>query len=132
VSLLCPMRFTQKLWYIRNESADEEAEEAARRASNFIPIPFADYYSIVKKQTYEAWLSSWSTTKIPERNGVVIKGRRNKVVINRLFPGHCTATHIYPIEDLASPPLICEWCDEEMMSVKHVIVGCRILQVGNR
>jgi len=122
-----------------NEKADDEAKRAARRTAEFIPIPFKDYYNVIREKTYKVWREKWSLERkylreitaepMPKRTYPNIKGRRKEVVINRLLLGHCAATHRYLIEDRASPPPLCEWCEDDVMSLKHILVECRSLQL---
>ena len=42
-----------------NETADRIAKEAARRPAKFIPIPFRDWYSLVRRKLNGVWKREW-------------------------------------------------------------------------
>ena len=42
-----------------NERADRIAKEAACQPEEFIPIPFKDWYSNVRKRMYERGMKEW-------------------------------------------------------------------------
>ena len=55
---------------------------------------------------------------------------REEVVINRLRLGHTLITHgyLFDYEDgfIRQPP--CRWCEAELLSIKHVLLDCPVLQ----
>ena len=54
--------------------------------------------------------------------------RKEEVIINRLRTGHCRLTHGYFMNrDTVEAPPVCEWCHNEFLSVKHLLLECNQL-----
>ena len=54
--------------------------------------------------------------------------RKEEVIINRLRTGHCRLTHGYLMNrDTLEAPLVCQWCRNEFLSVKHLLLECNQL-----
>ena len=48
--------------------------------------------------------------------------RKSEVILNRLRSGHCRFTHAYLMEGYAPP--LCMFCQDAIMSVKHIFIDC--------
>ena len=48
--------------------------------------------------------------------------RREQVIIHRIRIGHTRLTHSYLMEERPAP--FCEFCDDEMLTVKHIMIHC--------
>ena len=122
-----------------NERADKLAKQAA--AANceipYFPLPVSDAHAIATAKVRELFNAEWAVTG---RNLVQLKSslgpwkhhkslnRRGEVVINRLRAGHTFITHGY-LMDPTRPdiPPLCEFCQDAVMSVQHVLLSCSAL-----
>ena len=52
------------------------------------------------------------------------------MVINRLKLGHARVTHgyLFEYEDGFIHQPMCRWCQAELLSIKHVLLECRVLK----
>jgi len=120
-----------------NESADNEAKNAANKPREFIPVPYTDLYPSIEQRTRELWKIRWSTEvkHLKEISGEPKRWctkralkRRDEVIINRLRLGHCAATHKYLFERGINPPPVCSLCGSDIMTVKHLMIECQQLR----
>ena len=50
---------------------------------------------------------------------------KEEVIINRLRTEHCRLTHGYLMNrDTLEAPPVCEWCHNEFLNVKHLLLEC--------
>lgn len=120
-----------------NEAADTAAKLAARRAPQFITIPYTDWYPLIKERMSEKWKEVWMSRrlKIAEINFDVKTwskkniSRREEVIMNRLRAGYSYITHGY-LMDSSVPDIapVCELCNNSVLTVKHIMVQCPELQ----
>ena len=123
----------------QNERAGEAAKDASKRPAEFIPIPYRDWFPVIRKKVYEIWNDSWQTerrdlTKIKKSPGkwkreTTPLNREEEVVLNRLRMEHTNITHRYLLdsENAVHRP-ICGWCNLEILTVKHFLVECQELE----
>jgi len=121
-----------------NERADREAKAAAARMPEFIPVPYTDWYKLIRSKCRLSWREEWMNSG---RHLVEIKSepgkwnskggicRRDEVVINRLRLGHTNLTHSYLFDPAIQRPMPpCELCGDAAMTVKHVLLECENLR----
>ena len=126
-----------------NELADAAAKEIAKRNAQFVVVPYKDWYTTIRKRTYELWEERWrqegrSMRQIKDKpgkwkaTGARLK-RRDQAVLNRLRLEHTNVTHNYRFttENSGQPPL-CNWCNDAVLSVRHMLITCpRLAQCRN-
>ena len=76
-----------------NERGDQAAREAAMRPAEFIPVPYRDWFPLIKEKTHYLWNESWRNEGRELRSLKVRPGkwksatmklnRSEEVVINR-------------------------------------------------
>jgi len=121
-----------------NEAADREAKVAAAGVPEFIPVPYNDWYKLVREKCREKWKEEWQNSgrhlleirnepgKWNTQSGM---SRRDEIVINRLRLGHTNLTHSYLFDpDIQRPMPPCELCNDAAMTVKHILLDCANLQ----
>ena len=117
-----------------NERADARAKEATKRSTEWIPIHYKDYYPIIKEKINSYREQAWSQTSNKLKD---IKDnlhpwtshslkRREEVILNRLRIGHTNLTHKYLMESTIPP--ICFICNNNVLTVKHLLTQCLLLQ----
>lgn len=121
-----------------NDRADLEAKRASLRPEEFIPIPYRNWFPLIRKRLSQLWTERWVNDRkdLYELKQVPAKwktryriSRRDEVVINRLRLGHTRSTHGYLYDDQGfGVPRICPWCDVEIFRIKHILINCRALQ----
>ena len=121
-----------------NERADTAAKEAAGARAEFIQIPYQDWYPEIRRQTYAIWKQQWQRVggKLTEIKPVPSKwkkiqniSRRTEVILNRLRLGHTHITQSYLFEgEVEGPPPVCGWCNQAVVSVKHILIECGGIQ----
>ena len=59
--------------------------------------------------------------------------RREELVMNRLRAGYCRLTHGYLMENVAPQvPPVCRFCNNAVMTIKHILFACPNLTVERR
>ena len=125
-----------------NEKADEAAVTAARRSEEYITVYYKDWYPVIRRAVLEKWNGEWQTTdqklkEIKQRVGPwrprERRSRREEVVVNRLRAGHCLLTHGYLMENNGPQiPPICGFCNDAILTVKHLLIECPNLNQERR
>ena len=122
-----------------NERADSQAKAGLNTTiepKNY-RLPFSDYKPKVNEYIKGIWQQRWDHKHIRER---VIKlhylnpfikpyhiynlSRKDEVIIHRLRIGHTRLTHRYLMEDPFKQQPYCEYCDSDLISVKHILIDC--------
>ena len=122
-----------------NKIVDIEARRASSRPPEFIPIPFRNWYPEIRRQAKELWRQQWRSESrdfyelkptLKKWAKMFQMSRREEVIINRLRLGHTLITHgyLFDYEDcfIQQPP--CRWCEAELLSIRHVLLDCPVLQ----
>ena len=112
------------------------ADEAARRPEEYIPVCYLDWFPVVYAAVRQEWNTRWHNSRSalrvvqPELRPMMWMERLScrEVVINRLKCGHTLFSHGYLIY-YTGPRLlpICEYCQDALMSVNHVLLDCPAL-----
>ena len=122
-----------------NERADSQAKAGLNTTiepKNY-RLPFSDYKPKVNEYIKGLWQQRWDHKHNRER---VIKlhylnpfikpyhihnlSRKDEVIIHRLRIGHTRLTHRYLMEDPFKQQPYCEYCDSDLISVKHILIDC--------
>lgn len=121
-----------------NERADKAAKTAAEKQPEFIPIHFSDWIPLIRSAILQSWNNEWTNChdkmrevipNVEKRDFRNKLSRRDEVIINRLRTGHTWFSHQHLINEVvATPPPLCEFCDDALTSVKHTLIECRALQ----
>ena len=119
-----------------NERADQAATRASRRFPELIPTYYKDIHFCITTSFRDKRSLEWSRSvsklrdvmnELKDRPCNISVPRKQEVIINRLRLGHCIFSSRYRMEGLPLPPQ-CNFCQSELMSVKHVLVECTALQ----
>lgn len=125
-----------------NERADCAAKEAAKKPAEFVFIPYRDWYPLIKKRVYDLWEEEWNLQRrdlqsIKSRPGKWnekrMPSRQEEICLNRLRLEHTAITHGYLTnpDDLGQRP-ICGWCEDAIITVKHILMECPALEEKRR
>ena len=124
-----------------NEQADQAAKGALQNSEIVTRrLPYTDLIPDVKKFIKDKWQERWNEkdTKLKEilpeiqpfpTNGL---SRKEEVVIHRIRIGHTRLTHSYLMERGRQPVPMCLCCDEDLISVKHIMIECTNLRYVRR
>ena len=116
---------------VGNEKADRAAASASKRCVEFIPVHYQDCYKALYARFFKKKALEWSRSRtklhdvyqeLKDKPKEFISCRTSEVIVNRLRLGHCLFSHSYLMESGAPPP--CCFCQQELMSVKHVLTVC--------
>ena len=117
-----------------NEKADQKAKAASSRAPELAPIYHEDYYHCIKTSINTFRNREWTASrqKLLEVKPSVGKWttipgikREEEVILNRLRLGHTRLTHGYLMDSSApQTPPICEYCNDSVLTVKHILIQC--------
>lgn len=116
-----------------NERADIAAKRAAGRPPEFAHLPYRDLDSSIRRRTMNLWASQWNNETRYLKNIKPIPGpwaipshlsRRERVVVNRLRLGHTRLTHSFLFEDEFGQRPICQWCNNALLTVQHLLISC--------
>ena len=117
-----------------NENADVAANEAANGMEAHSTIFYQDLYPTIDRQILNEWRNRWNSAnqKLHEVKSnpdpippLPSNKRRDHVVMNRLRAGHCRFSHGYLMDSTGPRTVpICSFCNNSIMSVKHVLIQC--------
>ena len=124
-----------------NEEADRAAVAAARKREEYIPVHYRDWYPHIRQVIMEKWNCQWGESnqklyevkrKVGEWNKMKLT-RREEIVLNRLRSGHTYLTQGYLMEgDGVQVPPICPFCNNALITVKHLLLMCPALDDERR
>lgn len=117
---------------IGNEAADLAAKNATTRHCDGIPLPYTDWFPLIKTKMHQKWTEQWQAKReklktIKETPGHWKRlpcSRREEVIINRLRSGHTWLTHNYLMSNFPEPPPTCPLCNTELLTVNHLLLDC--------
>lgn len=118
-------------------AADTKAKAATSRTSELTPIYQKDYYPCIKllinRYRQEEWTASRQKLveiipSIEKKLTSPCLKRREEVILNRLRAGHTNLTHGYLMDNNGPRiPPICEYCNENVLTIKHLFIQCQNL-----
>lgn len=119
-----------------NDQVDAAAKRATKGIATLNAIPCTDYCAEVKKRVGNKWERWWSNSReklkeIKSKHGGWVRMRENKrdkVKLTRLRIGHTLITHRHLLEGVGIPALPCSFCNDEEVTVKHILASCRELR----
>ena len=127
---------------VGNEKGDHYAKLASLRAPELILSPYTDLYCVITEVLKDIWhiechnsvnkllLIRDNVSNIPRNTNF---NRQDEVVSKRLRVGHTLLTQGYSMErDIQGILPLCELRMNHVMSVKHVLVDCKILRLIRR
>ena len=123
---------------IGNEEADKTAKEASLRPRENLLTPYKDFYPYIASKMLEIWGEQWTEENrdlkclkpLPKKWESSKLHRREEIVLNRVRLGHTRATHgyLFETEVLNSIMPLCVYCEQELLSIRHVFLECLPLQ----
>ena len=122
-----------------NELADKKAKDSLSKLEPYdYKLPFSDYLPLVKTFVRKKWQSRWDNkheTERPIKLHEIIPelkpfytsnlSRKDEVVMHRLRIGHTRLTHRYLMEDPLKREPPCNFCYDDWLSVKHILIECQ-------
>ena len=87
-----------------NEKVDEIVNQVAQQSEQFVPVPYRDWFTTIRRKAYELWREEWQKEtrdlrKLKPLPGKWLKNgrkvRQEEVIINRLRPRHTRLTQGY-------------------------------------
>ena len=121
---------------IGNERADRAACKASSGIPTFIPIPYTDFFPLIKKAIHSRWQSRWENndTQLRQIKSSPLQWnkleltRKQEVILNRLRLGHTRLTHSYLMENNIPIRPPCPWCANTALSIEHILISCNSLK----
>ena len=121
-----------------NELADQKARDSLFKPEPIdYKFPYNDYYPKVKSLVKKKWQERWDKKHNEERPiklhdiNPFLKPfhsthltRKEEVLMHRLRIGHTRLTHRYLMEDPLKREPPCNFCYDDWLSVKHILIEC--------
>ena len=122
-----------------NEFADKKAKDSLIKLEpHHYKLPFTDYLPLVKTYVKKKWQARWDKKHERERpiklHEIMPKlkpfytshlSRKDEVVMHRLRIGHTRLTQRYYMEDPLKREPPCNFCYDDWLSVKHILIECQ-------
>jgi len=127
----------------QNELADAAANSAADLPEQHITLYSKDWTPIIKKCIQDAWTTTWKSinqklSQIKQNTSPFMNppniNRKKEVILTRLRAGHCRFSHGYLMDppDLPNVAPVCTFCNDNIMSVRHILIDCPNLSEQRR